>query len=99
MVLLGGVIEAEKRHGVGHHPDVSAAAVVVRFAPVAVLVVDQQNVLRNVHGAEAVKTWWKQIRKNYFKTQKDILYRPALFGHFLDPPGNHPRGAIFPTVD
>ena len=28
-----------------------------------------------------------------------ILYCPALFGHFLDPPGNHPRGAIFPTVD
>ena len=24
---------------------------------------------------------------------------PAVFGRFLDPPGNHPRGAIFPTVD
>ena len=28
-----------------------------------------------------------------------VLYCPAVFGHFLDPPGNHPRGAIFPTVD
>ena len=24
---------------------------------------------------------------------------PAVFGHFLDPHINHPRGAIFPTVD
>ena len=24
---------------------------------------------------------------------------PEVFGHFLDPPGNHPRGAIFPTVE
>ena len=28
-----------------------------------------------------------------------LLYCPAVFGHFLDPPGNHPHGAIFPTVD
>ena len=28
-----------------------------------------------------------------------ILYCPVVFSHFLDPPGNHPRGAIFPTVD
>ena len=28
-----------------------------------------------------------------------VLYRSAVFGYFLDPPGNHPRGAIFPTVD
>ena len=28
-----------------------------------------------------------------------VLHSPAVFGHFLDPPGNHPRGAIFPTVD
>ena len=28
-----------------------------------------------------------------------ILYCPTVFNHFLDPPGNHPRGAIFPTVD
>ena len=28
-----------------------------------------------------------------------LLDCPAVFGHFLDPPGNHPRGAIFPTVD
>ena len=28
-----------------------------------------------------------------------LLYCPSVFGHFLDPPGNHPRGAIFPTVD
>ena len=27
------------------------------------------------------------------------LYYPAVFGHFLDPPKKHPRGAIFPTVD
>ena len=28
-----------------------------------------------------------------------ILYCQAVSGHFLDPPGNHPRGAIFSTVD
>ena len=28
-----------------------------------------------------------------------ILYGPAVSGRFLDPPGNHPRGAISPTVD
>ena len=28
--------------------------------------------------------------------QRQVLYCPAVFGHFLDPPGNHPRGAIFP---
>ena len=28
-----------------------------------------------------------------------VLYCPAMVGHFLDPPGNHPRGAIFPRVD
>ena len=28
-----------------------------------------------------------------------ILSCPAVFGHFMDPPGNHPRGTIFPTVD
>ena len=28
-----------------------------------------------------------------------LLYCPAVFGHFLYPAGNHPRGAIFPTVD
>ena len=33
------------------------------------------------------------------KPEKRVLYWPAVFGHFLDPPGNHPRGAIFPTVD
>ena len=27
------------------------------------------------------------------------LYGPGVFGHLLDPPGNHPRGAIFPVVD
>ena len=30
---------------------------------------------------------------------RSVLHSPAVFGHFLDPPGNHPRGAIFPTVD
>ena len=34
-----------------------------------------------------------------FVENKTLLYCPAVFGHFLDPPGNHPRGAIFPTVD
>ena len=28
-----------------------------------------------------------------------LLYCPAVFGHFLDPPGNHPCGAIFPKED
>ena len=28
-----------------------------------------------------------------------IQYCPAVFGHFLDPLGNHPHRAIFPTVD
>ena len=26
-------------------------------------------------------------------------YYPATMSHFLDPPGNHPHGAISPTVD
>ena len=30
---------------------------------------------------------------------KIVLYCPAVFGHFFDPPGNHPRGLIFPTVN
>ena len=30
---------------------------------------------------------------------QNLLYCLAVFGHFLDPPGNHSRGAIFPTVD
>ena len=34
-----------------------------------------------------------------FCNGEKLLYRPAVFGHFLDPPGNHPCGAIFPTVD
>ena len=28
-----------------------------------------------------------------------VLYYPVMLSHFLDPPGNHPRGVIFPTVD
>ena len=36
------------------------------------------------------------IRKNH---QCITVLSPAVFGHFLNPPGNHPRGAIFPTVD
>ena len=28
----------------------------------------------------------------------EILHCPTVFGHFLDPLGNHPRGPIFPTV-
>ena len=28
-----------------------------------------------------------------------ILYYPVTLSYFLGPPGNHPRGAIFPTVD
>ena len=35
---VGTVGEAEEGYGVGHHPDVAAAAVKVRFAPLAVLV-------------------------------------------------------------
>ena len=37
--------------------------------------------------------------KKLCTTGHTLLYCPAVFGHFLDPPGNHPRGAIFPTVD
>ena len=37
---------------------------------------------------------------NFKRTAKRrVLFCPAVFGHFLDPPGNHPRGAIFPSVD
>ena len=38
-------------------------------------------------------------RQNQKKQISMILYCHAVFGHFLDPPGNHPRGAIFPTMD
>ena len=27
-----------------------------------------------------------------------VVYCPAVFGHFFDPPGNHPRGTIFPDM-
>ena len=37
-----GVIEAEERDSVGHHPDVAAAAVVVRLVPLPVLVAHRQ---------------------------------------------------------
>ena len=41
-----------------------------------------------------------RIKKERFSTsQEKLLYCPAVFGHFLDPLGNHPRGAIFPTMD
>ena len=54
--------------------------------------------------------WWSQISSAqshckliFFSSINQsnalLLYHPAGFGHFLDPPGNHPRGAIFPTVD
>ena len=28
-----------------------------------------------------------------------VLRYPVMLSHFLEPPGNHPRGAIFPTVE
>ena len=37
--------------------------------------------------------------KNVSFTAVELLCCPAVFGHFFDPPGNHPRGAFFPTVD
>ena len=39
--------------------------------------------------------------ESHFMNSKvqNLLSCLAVFGHFLDPPGNHPRGAIFPTVD
>ena len=45
--------------------------------------------------------WATRIRANNVLQRE--LYESstefAVFGQFLDPPGNHPRGAIFPTVD
>ena len=37
------------------------------------------------------------VQVSFPKTYQ-ALYCPAVFGHFLDPPGNHPRGAIFPEI-
>ena len=34
-----------------------------------------------------------------WRIKENILFCPAMFNHFWDSPGNHPRGAIFPTVD
>ena len=47
-------------------------------------------------------TWSNRTAHRHWCTHfflSRILYCPAVFGHFLAPPGNHPRGAIFPTVD
>ncbi len=53
MVLLSLVVVAEERDGVGHHPDVPAAAVEVRLAPVAILVHGEDRVL--AHGRLVVR--------------------------------------------
>ena len=46
---------------------------------------------------------WFNLHGGYSTENKhqgpELLHCPAVFGHFLDPPGNHPRGAIFSTVD
>jgi hypothetical protein len=42
---VGVVGEPEERHGVCEHPDVAAAAVVVRLAPLAVLIAHAQDVV------------------------------------------------------
>lgn len=40
------VFESEKRHGVREHPNVAAAAIVIRLAPFAVVVRHGQHVVR-----------------------------------------------------
>ena len=42
VVRVLGVVESEEGDGVGHHPDVAAAAVVVRLVPLPVLVTHRQ---------------------------------------------------------
>ena len=51
--------------------------------------------VRTSENKSATRTWQKQIKIQNFS----LLHCPAVFGRFLDPPRNHPRGAIFPTVD
>ena len=46
------------------------------------------------------RTWglvWSPV--DDLRKVRRVLYCPGVFGQFLDPPVNHPRGAIFPTVD
>ena len=40
-------MEAKKRHGVSEHPDVAAPTVVVRLTPLAVVVRDAQDLVRD----------------------------------------------------
>ena len=43
---------------------------------------------------QAIQCW-----NPFFFVENWVLSGPAVFDHFLDPPGNHPCGAIFPTLD
>ena len=45
-----------------------------------------------VHRFKTTRLKWQQVRT---ENAWEVLYCPAV----LDPPGNHPRGAIFPTAD
>ena len=51
------------------------------------------------HFSIAILPWGFPSLIYPFYLNLDLLYCPAVFGHFLDPPENHLRGAIFPTVD
>ena len=59
----------------------------------------QQKDGRFVHSPAAMIIQKKLHEKNIVINIMFVLYCPAVFGRVLDPPGNHPRGAIFPTVD
>ena len=62
VVHVGLVIEPKEGYGVGHHPDVPPAAVVVGFVPLSVLVAHSQDLLLLHHDVARVdnllvKTW------------------------------------------
>lgn len=54
VVHVGLVIEPKEGYGVGHHPDVPPAAVVVRFVPLPVLVAHGQDLLLHHHHVAGV---------------------------------------------
>ena len=49
-----------------------------------------------LHWRKSFRRKWKSV--DWFAKWL-LLYYSVMLSHFLDPPGNHPHGAIFPTVD
>ena len=59
------------------------------------------NIQKHLHAGNQTRLTQTQqeICHFHFNIFITLHYCPAVFGHVLDPPGNDPRGAIFPTMD